>query len=69
LELLGNLMLGKHSCNRSWIAAKEAASSWLHGRAPVVTNRCKALHKLKTKIKKRNEMNWNRIRTLIVTSR
>ena len=33
-------MLGKHSCNRSWIAAKEAASSLLQGRAPVVTNRC-----------------------------
>ena len=34
------LDLGKHSCNRSWMAAREAASSLLHGRAPVVTKRC-----------------------------
>jgi hypothetical protein len=63
-------MLGKHSCNRSWMAAKEAASSLLHGRAPVVTNRCNCTKQIEnTKNKKRNEQNWNRIRTLIITSR
>ena len=28
-----DLQLGKHSCNRSWMADREAASSLLHGRA------------------------------------
>ena len=56
LEEPGNFMLGKHSCNRSWIAAKEAASSLLQGRAPVVTNRCNYTTKEKEKQKKKKNI-------------
>ena len=31
---------GKHSCKRSWMVAKEPASSLLQGKAPVITSCC-----------------------------